>query len=255
MKRVLLALSVMLCANSYAQTTATNWTATDCNSVSHTLFSELDSGYVIVFVWVMPCGTCIAPAATAYDVVQGFAGSHPGKVRYYIADDFGGNCSSLSAWITGNSIGSLLNMAVFDNNGVPIDENDFGGTGMPHVIVMGGPNHQVFFNKKNSQANDATGIQNAVNAAIAATNVAEVKAEGTFAVLPNPTSDVLHIACEKTIKQLAVIAANGQVVKSETYKTAGKNPTTSIAHLPAGVYTIRITDAAGKTGVSKIVKQ
>jgi hypothetical protein len=255
MKKLLLALSVLAFSNLKAQTTATNWTATDCNSVSHTLFNELDSGYVIVFVWVMPCGSCVNASTTAYNVVQSFASSHPGKVRYYIADDFGDNCANLSGWISMNSIGNAANMTMFDNNGVPIDENDFGGTGMPHVVVMGGPNHQIFFNKKNSQANDQAGIQAAINSAIAATNVREMKTEGSFAILPNPASDVLHIAYDKNVKKIAVIAANGQVVKEEVYKAGKKNPSVNIAQLPAGVYTVRLTDVDGKTGVSKVVKQ
>jgi len=40
-----------------AQTNATDFTANDCDGVSHHLFSELDNGKVVVIAWVMPCNT------------------------------------------------------------------------------------------------------------------------------------------------------------------------------------------------------
>ena len=64
--------------------TATNFNTADCSSVSHDLFSELDAGKIIVITWVMPCGSCIAPAATASTVVSGY--SDP-NVLFYLCDD------------------------------------------------------------------------------------------------------------------------------------------------------------------------
>lgn len=41
-----------------AQEKATNFTCNDCSGVPHDLFNTLDSGKIVVMVWVMPCGAC-----------------------------------------------------------------------------------------------------------------------------------------------------------------------------------------------------
>ena len=137
----------------FGQTTATNWTANDCDGVSHTLFNTLDSGKIVVLTWIMPCGMCDAGAKQAYDAAQSFATSHPGKVAYYLIDDFGNtSCAQIATFATSNNIGPA-NLTMFDNTGIPIDEDDYGGSGMPHVAVIG-PDHQIYFNKLNGQAAD-----------------------------------------------------------------------------------------------------
>ena len=68
--------------------TATDFTADDCNGTSHNLYSELDDGNVVVLCWVMPCGPWFLGAEYAQNAVQSFNISHPGKVKYYIVDDY-----------------------------------------------------------------------------------------------------------------------------------------------------------------------
>src|SRR5687768_13644455 len=79
------ALFALLSFCSFGQTTATNFIANDCNGNSHNLFSELDSGNVIILVWVMPCGGCISAAQTASEIAESFSLTMPGRVRAYIA--------------------------------------------------------------------------------------------------------------------------------------------------------------------------
>lgn len=243
-------------AISNAQTTATNWTANDCDGISHTLFSELDSGKVIVFAWVMPCVSCINPSKTAYNTVQTYATSNPGKVRFYLADDLGdASCATLTSWVTTNSIGSTSNMKIFSNAGNLIDENNFGGTGMPHIIVMGGPSHTIFFNKKGSAANDATGITTAINSAIGAAGVRQVSHEAAFTVSPNPATDRLSINGSRAVRSIRLTLPNGQVVRELNFTTARTNPETDISQLASGIYMVSITDADGITSVHKVIKQ
>jgi hypothetical protein len=258
MKNIVTSFALLLATTAItnAQTTATNWTASDCSSNMHTLFTELDAGKVVVFSWVMPCSACITPSKTAYNVVQSYATSNPGKVVFYLADDLGdANCSTISNWVTTNNIGSLSNMTVMDNTGNMINENDFGGSGMPHIVVMGGANHTIYFNKKNSAANDATGIQNAINSAIGATSVADLNNAVSFSVSPNPVADQVTISTSKAVTKVSVMSLSGQVVKDEVYANAKTNPTVNLSQLASGVYMIKITDADNKTGIQKIVKQ
>jgi hypothetical protein len=241
----------------HAQTTATNWTAVDCNSNSHTLFTDLNNGKIVVMVWVMPCGSCVNGAKAAYNAAQSFATSHPGKVVYYIADDLGdATCTDLNTWITTNSIGTLSNMSVFGNAGNVINENDFGGTGMPHVVVMGGTDHKIYYNKKNSATNDLAGITGAISYGISVTSgVESINSAVSFSVSPNPAKDVISITYKTAIKTIRILNTAGQVVKEESFSKGKTNPAINMSGIAAGVYTIKLTDMSGLTGQQRIVKE
>jgi hypothetical protein len=258
MKKI--ALAAILAASalaSQAQTTATDWTATDCNSVSHNLFTDLNSGKIVVLVWVMPCGSCIAPAKAAYDQAQSFATSHPGKVVYYMVDDYGdggaGSCSTLSGWANTNSI-TPANITTFNNAGNVIKMTDFGGNAMPRVAVIGGTDHKIYFNAANAAGNNPTAIQAAISSALTALSVGNTS-EVKFSVAPNPAAQTLSIQNDKAIGKVVVVSANGQVAMEETYASGKVNPVLNIANLAAGMYVVKVTDTEGKTNVQKVVKE
>lgn len=257
MKKLILSISLLAAVTAAnAQTYATNWTATDCNSVSHTLFNTLDSGKIIVFVWVMPCASCKNGAKAAYDAVQSFATSNPGKVRMYLADDLGdASCSTLSNWVATNSVGSPANMTIFSNAGNVIDENDFGGTGMPHVIVMGGTDHKIYYNKKGSLTNDLTGITAAVNTAMSALSVGEATNDAKFSVLPNPANDVITVEGLTNIAKIEVVSVSGKTVRTEKVAAGRTSAQLSLSGLAAGMYLVKATDINGNTSIQKLVKQ
>lgn len=215
-KNILILLLVLLNGMTvFGQANATDFTATDCNSVSHNLFAELNNGKIIVLVWIMPCATCISDAIAAYDAVQSFAISHPGKVKMYLIDDVGNaSCATLSAWATTNSI---VPDAIFDNAGILINENDYGGGGMPHVVVVGGADHEIFFNVKDGFNNEVP-ITNAINQAINPTGVSETnKVSDNLTLYPNPVADNLTVSYKvnrATDVEISVINIFGTVVKS-----------------------------------------
>lgn len=259
MKQIIATAALMLASIGAinAQTTATNWTAQDCSSNSHTLFTDLNNGKIVVMVWVMPCGSCISGAKAAYNAAQSFATSHPGKVLYYLADDIGdATCTDLNTWITTNSIGTLSNMSVFSNAGNVIDEANFGGGGMPHVVVMGGTDHKIYYNKMNSATNDLAGITGAINYAISVTSgVGKVSNNAVFTVSPNPVSEKLTINYSKPVQSVEVTSLNGTIVKQEKF-TAGKtNPTIKLSGVANGIYIVKVQDMEGNVGTQKIVKE
>ncbi len=195
MKKIYISLLTCLlpAISSLAQTTATDFTATDCSSVSHNLFTELNAGKVVVLVWVDPCAACISDGIASYNAVQSFAASNPGKVLFWFSDDIGNTpCSSLSSWASTNSIGPA-NMTTFGNVGVPIDEANYGGTGMPHVVVMGGSNHHIYYNQRNG-SNDGVAISNAITQALASTGVGTVtNKKSGLELYPNPCNGTINI--------------------------------------------------------------
>ncbi len=256
MKKIVTSVALMLAAAISNAQTAINWTAIDCSSVSHTLFTELDAGKVIVFTWVMPCGSCTNGAKAAYNAVQSFATSNPGKVRCYLADDMGDdNCAAISSWITTNSVGSLSNMTIFGNAGNLIKESDFGGSGMPHVIVMGGTDHHIYYNQKNSLTNDLAGITAAINSAISTLGTSELSGKVSFLVTPNPATELIHVSNAKAIGRVVISTVAGQVVKDEAYGKGKADVSISLAGMASGIYVVKVTDIDGKSGVQKFVKQ
>ena len=250
MKKFLYTIAV-LCSLSNAQAqTATDFTATDCSSASHTLFTELNAGKIVVLTWVMPCAMCVNGGKAAQNAVQSFDATNPGKVVYWLIDDLGDTpCGSLSSWTSTNGI---TKPTLFGNAGNAIDENKFGGTGMPHVVVIA-PNKTILYNKKDGATNDETGIKAAISQALTL-SVAQIDA-AKISISPNPAMTQVRISYDKAISAVKVLTTLGQTVAEFSYTEKKLNPSIDMSSLPAGNYNVLITDVDGKQGVSQIVKQ
>lgn len=190
-KLLLLALIALTSIYSYSQT-ATDFTAPDCAGNSHNLFTELNAGKIIVLVWVMPCGSCIGDAKAGYDAAQSFATTNPGKVLYWLSDDFGNNsCATLTSWANTNGIVSTK-ITVFGNVGTAIDEANYGGSAMPHVVVLAGGNHKVYLNKLGG-SNDGPAIMQAISQAITTGISQNDIPDNTIKLFPNPAQNKITL--------------------------------------------------------------
>ncbi|MCD6064184.1 MAG: hypothetical protein K0R82_2095 [Flavipsychrobacter sp.] len=249
MKKIFTTLGlVAVAAAGYAQTIATNFTATDCNSASHTLFDKLDAGKTIVMVWVMPCGACDAATKNAYNAVQNYSAGHPGKVEYYLISDYGDdNCTDLQTYATAQGL-DPAEISIFDNTGKVIDQANYGGNGMPHVVVASGTDHKIWYNEKNGSA---AGIVDALNKA---TSVNDIAQQLSFSMNPNPVTNVLEIKYARTIGKVSILSVTGQLVKEFTFEGGKQNPTINMSKIPAGNYMIRVQDTDGRSGLQQIVK-
>ncbi len=236
---------VILGFTSFSQT-AVDFTATDCSGASHNLFTDLNSGKIVVFVWVMPCGNCISDAKAAYDVVQTFATSQPGRVIYWMADDLGNSsCSTVSSWATTNGI-PASNIVLFGNVGNKIDEANYGGSGMPHVVVLGGGNHKVYFNMKNG-TNDGTAISAAVSQAIATGISQKSVATESIKLFPNPAKNKITLDCSSltsTISEIEIFNIMGEqvhvMINDNKFMSKGIIEINLPENLPIGNYILNI---------------
>ena len=188
---------MLLCVVSFSSAlfaqNATDFTTDDCNGISHTLFDELDNGDVIVICWVMPCNPCATYAGYASDAVQSFAISHPGKVKYYLADDYANStCSYIDDWASNYN---LVTDASFSSS--DLDMLDYGQLGMPKVVVLGGSNHFVFYNKNDNQI-DFNGVQAAIVDALSGSVGIKNQEKNKLglSIYPNPTNGTLNIKYE-----------------------------------------------------------
>lgn len=192
MKKLILFCFVAILGKYSNSQTAVDFTAPDCSGASHNLFTQLNAGKIIVFVWVMPCGTCISDAKAAYDAAQSFSTSNPGRVLYWLSDDVGNSsCVTINSWASTNAIGPS-NLTVFGNTGNVIDENNYGGSAMPHVLVLGGGNHKVYYNKRNG-SNDGVAITAAINQAITTGINKNVVSFNRIILFPNPARDKITL--------------------------------------------------------------
>jgi hypothetical protein len=241
MKKQLLIISLLAASLTGIAQTAVNFTCNDCSSVPHDLFSELDAGKVIVLDFIMPCGSCISPSISAYNIVQSYASSNPGMVKFYLSDDLGTTpCNTLNSWASTNSISPD---AVFSNTSVV--ESAYGTGGMPKIVVVGGPNHTVYFNQYGTAANNPNAITNAINLALLATGIQSATNNNfNLNVIPSSKSvQVMYSLNEPADVTLNLLNELGQVVnkKESGRQAAGKYDAQFDLNETAGVYFIRVS--------------
>lgn len=248
----------LVAGNVIGQTTATNFTCNDCSGNSHTLFTELNAGKVIALVWVMPCATCVGPSLTTYNVVQTYTTGC--TVEYWLVDDYANtSCTTLNNWANSNG---LTNSLRFSNS--VINMNDYGSTGMPKVVIVGGPSHKVYYNANNSV--NSTTMQTAINLACAdiAAGISESKTQSKFQlnVFPNPVT-TNQITVTYNFESASDISMNiynviGEKVKniiSSKNMNQGKHTTTvDCSDLPSGVYMLNIL-SGNKSEYVKLIVQ
>ncbi len=241
MKKIFLSAMLVAATGWLPAQTATNFTCADCHGVMHDLFTELDTGKVIVLVWVMPCAACTGPALTTYNVVQSYQASYPDRVQMFLVDDYANtSCSSLNTWKANIGIPNTIS---FSN--AAIDMNDYGGPGMPKITVLGGAGHDVFYTANNSV--DATALQSAINAAlvVAAVDGPNPLAAG-FSIQPVPARDEARITF--TLDREAQVEVG-------LYDLAGKRVKTILGGLlPPGVHStlLATTGMAAATYVVRV---
>ncbi|MDQ3049834.1 MAG: T9SS type A sorting domain-containing protein [Bacteroidota bacterium] len=243
-KIILLCLFVVSVTISEAQT-ATNFTCNDCSGVSHDLFTELDAGKVIVLAWVMPCSACSGPALTAYNAVDGYQASNPGRVFFYLADDYANtSCLSLNGWANTMSIPQNAYSLRFSN--AAIDMTDYGTSGMPKIVVIGGSSHTVFYNANNSV--NAAAIQNAIDLALSATGITENNSSfSDLNLFPNPADKSSEIKfnlvknATVTIDLFNLEGKKQEVVFSGQMQSGENKVVLNTSVLPAGMYLVKLT--------------
>ncbi|MCW3076554.1 MAG: hypothetical protein JWO32_1163 [Bacteroidetes bacterium] len=194
MKKLLFLFIISVFTTAVVSQTAVNFNANDCSSANHDLFSELNSGKVIVIAWVMPCANCISGALAGYTSVQNYAGSNPGQVKFYLADDVANtSCATLQSWANTNGMTNCD--AVFSNTAVNMSA--YGAAGMPKLIVVGGSNHAVYYNVNGSGAITSSDIQSAINSALSDV-AAGIKEHSEFIsaanIYPNPSNTSVNFS-------------------------------------------------------------
>jgi len=232
---------------TYSQTYATDFTENDCSGVSHNLFNELDAGNIIVIDWIMPCGPCATYSYPAYDAVQSFSSSHPGKVHFYIADDYANtSCQIL------NNFANSYNMTIstiFSNANITM--SDYGVDGMPKVVVLAGSNHLVYLNKNDDKItylNVHTAISQAISDGLS--SIQNPKENPfTIKVFPNPVKNNLTVSYtskgnEEIKIEIIDLLGKSMILKNNLISLEGSySETLDLSSFKGGMYFIKISSS------------
>lgn len=238
---------------TFGQTTATDFTLTDCAGNSHHLFADLDAGKVIVISFVMPCASCIAPSVSTYDVVQNYAISNPGRVIFYLSDDNGTtSCSSLNTWASQNG---MPNATIVSTTALTMSQYNGNGVGMPKIVVLGGSSHTVYYNE--NDGDNSHNLDGAILQALGTTGIAEGKnAVVNLNVFPSPVKNSATITYSlNQSKEISIEIFNvlGEKVKTIALEkqTTGKHTTQiDLETFSNGIYFIKLNASTA----SEIVK-
>jgi hypothetical protein len=241
-----LIISIFLGFSSFAQN-ATNFNVTSCSGVNFDLFNTLDAGKVVVIGWTMPCGSCVLPLKTTYNVVQSYQSTHPERVMMLMVDDYANTpCASIELWANSNGMPNTLK---FSNPAIKM--MDYGSNGMPKVVVIGGSERRVFYNANN--AVDHVALQQAINNAISVvTAINESTAtSSSFKAYPNPAQNIVNIdfSLQKPDRiQISLFNDVGQEVKvfySDVANEGLNQFEISTENLANGLYHIQLKHSKG----------
>lgn len=252
MKKLLsLTLALMFIVSISKAQSAFDFTATDCASTSHTLFTELDAGKTVIMVWVMPCGACVGASTSATNKIAALANPN---VVFYLFDDAGGSCSSLSSWATTNGV---VPTAIFDNVGNVNAQSNYGSGGMPKTVVVGGGTSHTIYLAQNGSVTEAqlqTAIDNSLSAIAAVPDFKVVTADVNL--FPNPanaSTELTYSLTKPSSVSIEVYNTLGQKLISSPTKNqiAGKQVfEINSALLEEGIYFVQLT-ADGEKITSK----
>jgi hypothetical protein len=184
MRKLILLTLALITGMAVSAQYAVNFNCNDCDGNNHDLFTELDSGKVIVLCWVMPCGSCVGPSLTASMVIKSIDSIHPGRVFMYLIDDYANTtCTSLKGWANSNN---LKGSTTFSD--AVINMLDYGSVGMPKIVVVGGSGHRIYYNADNTV--NAIALRDSIISALNENSAGipeKMATIGSFTLFPNPS--------------------------------------------------------------------
>jgi hypothetical protein len=253
---ILLIGGINLTVQAQSPTTAYDFNMNDCNGKMHHLFSELDSGNVVVMEFFMiSCSPCIVAGHALDNMVVPLKKKYGDKVRFYqIGFTNSYTCTQIQNWVSTNGFATSV---PFDSGAVQVAYYD--GMGMPTIAVVGGKKHDVLFTSIDFKpTTDTATISKAVHTFFGATGISiNERMDASVSVFPNPASRGLSVSLElDKAAVLNLVLTDVQGKKLTTLFTGNVTPgiNTKIVQLPElknGIYFLQ-GEVSGKLFTKKI---
>lgn len=237
--------AIFMTASLNAQTTGLDFTANDCDGMSHTLFTELEAGNAVILEFVMMgCQPCVTASNSITTNVLPNT-SDPSRVKFYsIGFTNSITCTQMNDWKSTNG----LTHTVFA--GMSAQTTHYGGMGMPTIAVLGGDDHEVFYSEQGHSNSENPTILAAIEEALAGANSIAERTTTVVGVSPNPASDVLNIE-GSSWTNARVVDHQGR----EVLNTRLLNSKMEINALSPGAYMLLLTDKTGATATARFEKK
>lgn len=252
MKRILASLSaavLLTFGNAVSQqTVAYDFNMNDCNGNMHHLFSELDSGNVVIMEYFMlSCSPCIDAGDALEPIFQNLKATCSNKIKFY---HFGYtnsyNCTQIKNWVTQNGYSSIP----IDSGGVQTAY--YGGMGMPTVAIAAGNTHKILYTSVGFMPGDTAVVADSIRTFFgcnSTTSVSQNNAGSQVRIFPNPSSNgMISIRSEKPVSNIKVQDLTGRLIQWS--ELPGKSDQLQIEAEP-GVYIL--TGKVGDQSFSKTI--
>ncbi len=168
---------------------ARNFDRNDCNGAHHNLFTQLDSGDVVVMEFVMTCSSCVNAEHKVETMLQWLVQKYPNRIRFYqfaYTDSY--TCATMQSFLTTNE----MHTVPFDSGAS--DVAYYGGFGMPTFAIVAGKSHNVLFSAVGFSTTDTTDMSTALQAFFLTADVTSGDLAPSITLYPNPTHNNLVIS-------------------------------------------------------------
>lgn len=241
------------CGTVNAQTTLTqavDFTVTDIDGNSHTLFNILSSGkYVCLDFFFVNCGPCQQTSPYYKQTYQNF-GCNSGDV-FFMAIDLNDNTAAVQGFETtylGGPAGYPVVSGTDGGGGAVCSA--YGISAYPTYILIA-PNHAIVEQDMwpiSSAATFTTYLtSHGINQMPCPTSIPEQALPFAVHLFPNPASDQLTIGSAESMVSFQVMDLAGKTVMSENLSQGMLRHSIDIQSLSSGMYFIRVNGREGRT--------
>ena len=218
MKNFLLLLTVLflLGNKTYSQTTAQNWTKTDCDGKTWNLFSALDKGGILLLQFdMMNCVYCTTAAYNTDQINKDYKTSNPGKLQMISLGYTNSTvCADMQNWKATNG----FTFPCIEK--CPAELAYYGSMGMPTIVIVGNKTHKVYYFKLGFTTADNAAMRTAINTALAETTNGIPEVNGNLnavSVYPNPsrlTESVIYNLITNKTGKIEITNSLGDMVQT-----------------------------------------
>ena len=247
MKKSLLIIALMFTVVISKAQNVMQLNGADCNGNMHDLYADLNAGKAVILHFFMPnCGSCPPPAQKIQTMANRILLAHPGKITAYAMPyNNTTTCAATASWVSSNGLSLYM---PYDSGATQVA--NYGGFGMPTIVLLGGTNHRVMFSTQSFSTSDTLIMRDSIlNLLYGPAGISkEQNFVSNVSVYPNPANEKVQLELniiQSSYIKIEVVNLLGEVVANVYESKIGEGvlrkeiPTTALSN---GTYFIRVND-------------